>query len=68
MVKQASYAQELEEFIKHQDVSVNSSLKHCIHSLIRQVISEWEDDYTSLHSLIKQRMGLFCHEIISLQI
>jgi hypothetical protein len=52
MVKQTSYAQEL-ELLKHQDISANSFLKTPHQLTDQEGTPKWEDDYNNLHFLIK---------------
>jgi hypothetical protein len=54
MVQQISYAQEMRNFMKQQEVAATCSLKHCILSSIRKDFSEWEEDNSNPRFLIKQ--------------
>jgi hypothetical protein len=53
MVQQTSYAQEVEELLKHQEISSNSSLKTLHPFIDQEVLLRVGGRYNNLHFLIK---------------
>jgi len=54
IVQNISYAQEMKNLMYQQKVSASSSLKRVRYLIYKEVLSEWDEDYSNPCFLIKQ--------------
>jgi len=59
MVQQISFAQEMTKLMENKRLKPACLSRHCIPSSIREVFSEWEEDYSNPRFLIKNASDIF---------